>query len=186
MEFLSRLAGNLPILIIVLTGLLSLYKKYNSPKGNQPGKARPRPASPMPTFGGGPNEQKRPVRKLEPNPWEEEHQKRQQAEESQRREEALRRERQAEEERRALQDVAQSDATYEGFGAPRRSPFQTDTANREAGSRNPSRNVNRGSGGKDIAASAHAELVPGGEELAKAVVWSEILGPPRSKRPYGR
>ncbi|MBG9792624.1 hypothetical protein ABD76_09000 [Paenibacillus dendritiformis] len=37
---------------------------------------------------------------------------------------------------------------------------------------------------KESAAAAHAAIRP--EEALKGVLWSEILGPPRAKRPYGR
>ncbi|TDL55648.1 hypothetical protein E2R60_08850 [Paenibacillus dendritiformis] len=40
------------------------------------------------------------------------------------------------------------------------------------------------SSNKESAAAASAAIRP--EEALKGVLWSEILGPPRSKRPYGR
>lgn len=38
-----------------------------------------------------------------------------------------------------------------------------------------------------VAAESRAELAtPNADELRKAIVWAEILGPPRSKRPFGK
>ncbi|MFF2481981.1 hypothetical protein [Paenibacillus sp. NPDC058071] len=48
------------------------------------------------------------------------------------------------------------------------SPFESSTAGREATSR------------------AAAALPTDTEELRKAIVWAEVLGPPRAKKPYGR
>lgn len=199
MEFLSTLAGNLPLLIIVVGGLLSLYKKFNSPGGSQqqgkPNQPSRRPASPMPTFGGGPGEARKPVRKAEPNPWEADQELKRRQEEIEREQEKWRREERAEAERRARREEEEaasrgasgwSGAGQKSQAAPalqRSSPFQAAAAGR------PGLTVqddHHGIGGGEAAAHTAGGWTPEGEDLVKAVVWSEILGPPRSKRPYGR
>lgn len=200
MEFLSTLAGNLPLLIIVLGGLLSLYKKFNSPGGSQQqGKPKQssRPISPMPTFGGGPGEVRRPVRKAEPNPWEADHELKRRQEEIDREQEEWRREARAEAERRARRDEEEaasrgasgrSEAGQKSRAAAasqRSSPFQA-AAGRAGVSSLAAQDDYHGIGGRETAAHTAGEWTPEGEELVKAVVWSEILGPPRSKRPYRR
>lgn len=200
MDFLLTLAGNLPFLIVVLAGLFSLYKKFNSPGGSQSQQGRPRPArpmNPMPTFGGGPGEARKPVRKAVPNPWEEEQERRRREELAERQQEDWRREERAETERRAQRESEESSpreaSSRPQAGRPERmdtragrSPFQVTTTDRTTASRVGLRDEKRGIGSIDTAAHASGEWTADGEEMAKAVIWSEILGPPRSKRPYGR
>lgn len=194
MDFLSTLAGNLPFLIVVIVGLLSLLKKFNTPGGQQQGKpGQPKPLNRMPTFGGGPGEMKRPVRRAAPNPWEADHELKRQQEELEREQEDWRREERAEAERKARREeeeaaqgaFAASGAGQERSAANRRSPFQSSATGRSAGSRMTLTSDPGEIGGRETAAHAAGSWTPEGEDLAKAVVWSEILGAPRSKRPYG-
>lgn len=195
MDFLSTLAGNLPFLIVVIVGLLSLLKKFNTPGGQQqqgkPG--QPKPLNRMPTFGGGPGEMKKTVRKAAPNPWEADHELKRRQEELDREQEEWRREERAEAERAARREeedasrgaFAASGAGQEKPAAKRSSPFQSINTGRSTGSRLiPASDPNE-IGGRETAAHTAGSWTPEGEDLAKAVVWSEILGAPRSKRPYG-
>lgn len=195
MGFLSTLAGNLPFLIVVLAGLFSLYKKFNASGGQQQRKpGQPGPLNRMPTFGGGPGEMKKPVRKAAPNPWEVDHELKRRQEELEREQEEWRREERAEAERKARreEEEAASGGAFAGSAAgqekaaPKRSsPFQSTGTGRSTSSRPVPPSDPREIGSRDAAAHPAINWTPEGEELAKAVVWSEILGAPRSKRPYG-
>jgi hypothetical protein len=191
MDFLSTLAGNLPFLIVVIAGLLSLLKKFNTPAGTQQKKpGQPRQVNRMPTFGGGPGEMKKTVRKAAPNPWEADHELKRQQEELDREQEEWRREERAEAERVARREEedasrgarAASGAGQEKPASKRTSPFQSTNTGRRSVSHSDPDEI----GGSETAAHTAGSWTPEGEDLAKAVVWSEILGAPRSKRPYGR
>lgn len=194
MDFLSTLAGNLPFLIVVIAGLLSLLKKFNTPAGTQQKKpGQPRPLNRMPTFGGGPGEMKKTVRKAAPNPWEVDHELKRRQEELEHEQEEWRREERAQAERKVRRGEEEAsrgafaalDAGQEKPAAKRSSPFQSTNTGRSTGSRLiPASDPNE-IGGRETAAHTAGNWTPEGEDLAKAVVWSEILGAPRSKRPYG-
>jgi hypothetical protein len=195
MDFLSTLAGNLPFLIVVIAGLLSLLKKFNTPAGTQQKKpGQPRQVNRMPTFGGGPGEMKKTVRKAAPNPWEADHELKRRQEELDREQEEWRREERAEAERVARREeedtsrgaLAASGAGREKPASKRTSPFQSTNTGRKTGSRMILTSDPDEIGGSETAAHTAGSWTPEGEDLAKAVVWSEILGAPRSKRPYGR
>ncbi len=195
MDFLSTLAGNLPFLIVVLAGLFSLFKKFSTPAGTQQKKpGQPRPLNRMPTFGGGPGEMKKTVRKAAPNPWEADHELKRRQEELEREQEEWRREERAEAERRVRREeeegsrgaFAASGAGQEKSASKRSSPFQSANTGRSTGSRLVPASGSNEIGGRDTVAHTAGSWTPEGEDLAKAVVWSEILGAPRSKRPHRR
>ncbi len=196
MDFLSTLAGNLPFLIVVLAGLFSLFKKFSTPAGPQQKKpGQPRPLNRMPTFGGGPGEMKKTVRKAAPNPWEADHELKRRQEELEREQVEWRREERAEAERKAQREeeessrraFAASGAGQQKPASKRSSPFQSTGAGSTAGTRLIPQSDSRKIGVRETTIAKTADgWTPEGEDLAKAVVWSEILGAPRSKRPYGR
>ncbi|MDF2938952.1 MAG: hypothetical protein K0Q90_4325 [Paenibacillaceae bacterium] len=199
MEFLSTLAGNLPFLIVVLAGLFSLFKKFNGPGSPQQEKPKqPRSLSPMPTFGGGQGGAKKPARKAEANPWEADHELKRRQEEIEREQEAWRREERAETERSKIrQEEEEADSQgAAGWSEPKRSgtaaavqrgsPFPAPGTGRTAVFGLAARDGELNIGGRESAAHTDGGWKPEGEDLARAVVWSEILGPPRSKRPHRR
>lgn len=166
---------NIEIVVVVLVALAApLWKTL---AGRQEGRPDRRRAHPMPSFGGGPGERMPP----EAGDWRESPEAFQ--------EDDVRRALQREEERRAEQserlarerEAMGEGVTLEGEREPERKP--------EPPGRSAARSglpVRRIEAAPEPVESDAGGAAPGREELAKAVVWSEILGPPRSKRPYRR
>lgn len=160
---LERIIGN-PVLLIIL---LALAKPVWGFIRGMAGAEKP---APMPSFGGAPGERRLPDAgrvAQESSPFLEEDERKAQLRESERKREA--------ELRRQRLEGSGEGVTLEGGELPGRG----------------------GAGAPDIASVPHAppgssaaaptvSLVPEKEDMLRAVVWSEVLGPPRAKKPYGR
>ncbi|MDF2925519.1 MAG: hypothetical protein K0R57_4433 [Paenibacillaceae bacterium] len=172
------------VILILLTIVLPLLGKSKQGQGTV-GKAPVKPVRPMPTFGGGPGERKPP----QPRP------SALSREEARRDAERLEREnmsRQWEEERAAARERERMERQQAREAEAARKPAAaaapiTATAaltHKARGSGLPL--AAKAPGSPEAPAPAAFSLDTAAEEMARAVVWSEILGPPRSKRPYGR
>ncbi|WP_438446228.1 hypothetical protein [Gorillibacterium sp. sgz5001074] len=159
MESLLQWIGKNPgvlVILFALAGPLWGYIRQSSRGGAGRGPA------PMPSFGGGPGERKPPEAAPSMGSGQQEP------------------EVWAEKALRRYQETAGAGEgiTMEGEESPssRRAPV-TSTAStppRPAGPAQPT------------PAAAGGVPAPAGEEMVRAVVWAEILGPPRAKKPYGR
>jgi hypothetical protein len=133
-HLVDLLIGNIGAVIVIAVSALSLLGKMRINIGNPAGK---RPMAPMPSFGGGPVERKRPISPPNPTPeWE-----------------------------------SQEGMTLEGV-VGRIHGSDSVTVKPTAQS--------------DAAGVTDTVLAPSKDDLRRAVLWTEILGPPRAKRPHGR
>lgn len=169
--FFGKNIGLLIFLVAVMAPLLG-RKIGQGSKGNPQ-----RPLRPMPTFGGGPGERKTaapvPSRKWDDELMEQERQELEARLREEEREAAMERERQLE--RRHSGDGEQ----------PGRRPAASASAKRSSAA--PSGLPVRASAPDAGAIEASdSDWTANREAMAKAVIWAEVLGPPRAKRPYRR
>lgn len=190
-SIIGLLFNNVEVLIFLFVAVLpflgKMLKQANS--GSKP--AQPptvKPVRPMPSFGGGPGERKA----AKPSPLAREANRR----EAERRELEEEAKRQQEQWDAARRQTAEEDQLRQ---EQRRRESEEQQRSRLTGQNGPAaqrQSTGSGSGlprqGSPAAAAVqdnraeHRLEKPTGDDLARAVVWAEILGPPRSKRPYGR
>lgn len=194
LESLLEFVGNNFFIVIFLVALVSSLVGKGKQAQKKTDAPPVRPGSPMPPFGTGPKESKpgspwagsNPQAKPQEEPdWRDEDRlERERLEEERRQQQDLERERlekeqhlrQLEEERAALEERQRR-------------------LKRVSEIRNDSRSLNRGTGsGLAVPQSQSAigditdpaPIKPDRENLAQAVIWAEILGSPRSKKPLSR
>lgn len=191
-SLLEVLFKNNQVLFIVIAGVVSLLWRMlkSGALGSKPGQPRTaKPIQPMPTFGGGPGDRKA----AKPSPLGREADRR----ETERRELEQMAKRQQEEWDAARRLAAEEDLLRQEQRrreAEEQRSLRTSEAKPEAQRSSAGKSAGSGlprQGGAIAAAAKDSTPAPGLEaptrdDLAQAVVWAEILGPPRSKRPYGR
>lgn len=163
MKFISFLLENIYWVIVVGGVLFSMF-------GRSGAKRR---TNRMPSFGGG-NESERPIPQHQRG-WEEDE----------------------EETSYPPQKPAMAGSSVQGEGVGSGEGFRSSTLDRAVQaapgrpSEPPRARLSANKPQAQAAASAAAELrtgvsAPTADEMRQAVVWAEILGPPRSKRPFGK
>jgi hypothetical protein len=182
MEWLGKNPGVLIILFALAAPLWSYLRQNLSPQ-----QGRPKPA-PMPSFGGGPGERRPPAPPVQERPhmepFREEEERKARLREAERREEAEERRERLERGRpNPMPGGTVQMQSEEGKGALTR-PATPSGLPLNAGT--PQAPAGQGPRNTALQAPDRAAMVPGKDDLARAVVWSEILGPPRAKKPYGR
>lgn len=187
----SFIVNNIFIVIFLVALLSSIAGKGKQGRQGKPGAPSGRP---MPTFGGGARERKPPAPPVQET-WEMNYEEQERREQERRRLDQERQEERREEERLADERRRLQWQEIDGAGWDASNSDEIggsgigDLWSAAEASRKATPNRGRSQPASPAQAGGQAGAVagtPGHEELVKAVIWSEILGPPRSKRPLRR